>query len=68
MLFYIRRYGHASLTVDRSLPLETCDTVHGNGAWGYTADHAPKDVDHLIRMLVCRPASWLPRDRLVTAS
>ncbi len=38
--------------IDRSLPLETCDTVHANGAWGYTADHTPKPVDALVRMLV----------------
>ncbi len=42
--------------IDRSLPLETCDTVHGNGAWGYTADHTPKTVDALVRMLVRRRA------------
>ena len=46
------RYGHSSLTVDETLPLETCDTVHANGAWGYTADHTPKDIDTLVRLLV----------------
>ena len=46
------RYGHSSLTVDETLPLETCDTVHANGAWGYTADHTPKDIDALVRLLV----------------
>ncbi len=51
-LWALGRFGHASLTIDRGLPLETCDTLHANGAWGYTADHTPKPLDALVRMLV----------------
>jgi len=45
-------YAHSSLQVDSSLPLETCDTLHGNGAWGYTSDHTPKSMEQIVRMLV----------------
>jgi len=33
--------------VEEGLPLETCDTLHNNGAWGYTADHTPRPVDQV---------------------
>lgn len=45
-------FAHSSLTVEEGLPLETCDTLHLNGAWGYTADHRPKDLDEVIKLLV----------------
>jgi alpha-L-fucosidase len=41
-------YAHASLEVEDSLPLETCDTLHHNGAWGYTFDHTPRPIDEVM--------------------
>mmetsp|Transcript_78494 Transcript_78494/g.211084 ORF Transcript_78494/g.211084 Transcript_78494/m.211084 type:complete len:485 (-) Transcript_78494:76-1530(-) len=45
-------YAHSSMTVDARLPLETCDTIHANGAWGYTHDHTPRPIDWIVRSLV----------------
>jgi len=28
--------------VEEDLPLETCDTLHANGAWGFTSDRTAK--------------------------
>jgi hypothetical protein len=38
--------------VEEGLPLETCDTLHANGAWGYTADHTPRPIDQVVKLLV----------------
>jgi hypothetical protein len=38
--------------VEEGLPLETCDTLHGNGAWGYTADHTPRSAEEVVKLVV----------------
>lgn len=34
------------------MPLETCDTLHRNGAWGYTADHTPRPLEEVVKLVV----------------
>ena len=50
-------FAHASLQVEDRLPLETCDTLHQNGAWGYTADHTPRPIADIVK-LVARTAGF----------
>ena len=50
-------YAHQSLRVEENLPLETCDTLHHNGAWGYTADHRPRSPQEVVK-LVARTAGF----------
>ncbi|KAJ1475480.1 alpha-L-fucosidase-domain-containing protein [Baffinella frigidus] len=40
------------MRVESDLPLETCDTLHHNGAWGYTADRTANTREEAIQLLV----------------